>query len=442
MLIAVILIAVFLLAIFSVAPLDRSPVTQSSEYKQTMSVLDSLENSFAISKSDSGFLVGFSKVNITPSFEAATAGYGKRLGKTFTSVRDSIYVRTILINNGVTKVAIVTADLMIIPPTVTSELNARVQEIGLEPDQVFLGATHSHNSVGNWGEGIAQILYGKYSDRVIDMIADGILESIKTSIENQRPSQLSTKEISLPDVVDNRLINGGEVDPLLRLLSVQQDDGTKLLLMNFTAHATCLYASDLRLSGDYPATLVKKVEGSGYDFAMFMAGAVGSHRARPPDFGDQCIEYMGDYITKAINLDTTSFRPVTEAALASIRVPLELPDPQIKLTGNLKARSWLFRMTFGEYPVFLSGARIGDLVLLGTPCDYSGEFMDGIDSTATSREREVFVSSFNGGYIGYVTPVEHYDVNHYETQLMNWYPPGTGEYITEALQQLLFVLSR
>ena len=51
------------------------------------------------------------------------------------------------------------------------------------------------------------------------------------------------------------------------------------------------------------------------------------------------------------------------------------------------------------------------------------------------------VTSFNGGYIGYVTPEKYYDIDHYETQLMNWYGPANGEYIKETLEKLLLSIA-
>ena len=85
--------------------------------------------------------------------------------------------------------------------------------------------------------------------------------------------------------------------------------------------------------------------------------------------------------------------------------------------------------------------RIGDLVMLGTPCDFSGEFNASIDSVAHHHGLKTMVTSFNGGYIGYVTPGKYYDVDHYETQLMNWYAPGTGDYIRDCLEKIMLAES-
>jgi hypothetical protein len=121
---------------------------------------------------------------------------------------------------------------------------------------------------------------------------------------------------------------------------------------------------------------------------------------------------------------------------------MKLSAPQVKITPDWKVRSWLFRSAFGEYPVYLTALRIGDVVLLGTPCDFSGEFNPLLDSLGSRHGLLPVVTSFNGGYIGYVTPLNRYDEKHYETQLMNWYAPGTGEYIEACLEKLMLVVSK
>ena len=119
------------------------------------------------------------------------------------------------------------------------------------------------------------------------------------------------------------------------------------------------------------------------------------------------------------------------------RIPLALTDEQPKFLHDWRIRPWLFQGTFGQYPTFISVLRVGDIVLLGTPCDFSGEFNPSLDSLAATKNVFPIVTSFNGGYIGYLTPEKYYDVDHYETQLMNWYGPGNGEYVRDVLEKLL-----
>ena len=51
---------------------------------------------------------------------------------------------------------------------------------------------------------------------------------------------------------------------------------------------------------------------------------------------------------------------------------------------------------------------IGDLALVGTPCDFSGELVEGIQKSC-AKNREVMITSFNGQYIGYITADKHYE---------------------------------
>src|SRR5438045_1080971 len=89
--VSTIVLVVLFLAV-SIGPVNRTPVTQYEAYPIMMKRLDSLKT-LPIPKPKTSFKVGFSKVNLTPSFRTATAGYGNRYRKLFSSVHDSIYVR-------------------------------------------------------------------------------------------------------------------------------------------------------------------------------------------------------------------------------------------------------------------------------------------------------------------------------------------------------------
>lgn len=430
-------LAVFLL--ISLAPVDRTTAFGLPAYQVMLDRLDTLK--VPIPEPAQGFSVGYGKINITPSEPVATAGYGKRMGKPYHVIHDSIYVRSLVIDNGIERVAIVSVDLLIVPPTVTEVLEKKLESVGFSLSNTYLGATHSHNSIGHWGEGATQLIYGTYQDSVIHFIADAIVMSIRQAQQDLLPSALKHGAIAIPQAVENRLIDGGNEDPFLRVIEVHRRDSSRLVLMSYAAHATCLSQSTIELSRDYPGMLVDELESRGYAFAMFLAGAVGSHRGSAPLNDWACMAWMSDEITEAFFDHRHSLRVMEDTALAMVRIPLELSDPQVRITGQWKLRSWLFRAAFGEYDAFLTALRIGDLMMLGTPCDFSGEFQASLDSLAAQKGYHSMVTSFNGGYIGYLTPAKHLDIDHYETRLMNWYAPGTGDYVREALERLMLAMS-
>ncbi len=422
--------------VVSVVPLDRS-VDRDQLQEEMMARIDLIEHSEV--KSD-GFSIGFAKENLTPPHRTATAGYGNRRNKLYESVHDSIYVRTMVIDNGIQRIAIVSADLLIIPPTVTALLETELPEIGFSLDNTYLGAIHSHNSIGNWGQGATTFIYGSYDESVVRFIVDKIKESITKASQNLLPSILKAGAIPLDHIVQNRLIDDGPVDSLLRVIEVHRNDSSKLLLMSFTAHATCLSSRDLQLSRDYPGELVDSMEEEGYVFAMFMAGSVGSHRGTAPERGRSCTEWMAKEITNGFITNRNLLEEVSDSTVAMYRVPLLLSDPQVKVLEDWSIRPWLFSWAFGDYPEYLTVLRLGNLVMLGTPCDFSGEFNRSLDEFAECHGLSAMVTSFNGGYIGYVTPDKYYDIDHYETQLMNWYGQGNGEYINQCMKRLILAV--
>lgn len=422
-----------LFLVVSVAPIDRA-VDRKQLYTAMLNRMDSIHHP-AIRHH--AFSVGFAKENLTPSYYTAIAGYGKRLGKSYDSVHDSIYVRTMVIDNGARRVALVSADLLIIPPTVTALLENELPEIGFTLDNTYLGATHTHNSIGNWGKGAMTFVYGSYDDSVVHFIADKIKQSIQQASMNMLPASLKTGAIPLENVVRNRLIDNGPVDSLLRVIEVQRSDSSRLLVMSFTAHATCLPSRDLQLSRDYPGKLVDSIEENGYTFAMFMAGAVGSHTGSAPAKGPSCVDWMAHELAQGFLTNKMQLLVVNDSVLVMHRVPLALSNTQVKVLKNWRIRPWLFSWVFGDYQAYLTVLRLGNIVMVGTPCDFSGEFNRSLDSVAGRHGLHSMVTSFNGGYIGYVTPDKYYDEDHYETRLMNWYGPGNGEYIKKCVEQLI-----
>jgi neutral ceramidase len=431
-----ILAFIIILLCVSIGPVDRTPIEDLHAFSEMQEKLKSITLP-SLPRNPEGFSVGFAKVNITPSFKTATAGYGNRKGKLATAIKDSIFVRAIVVQNGVQKVAIVSADLLLIPPIVTQRLDDKLKSIGFSLDNTFLGATHTHNSIGNWAEGAIQFMYGRYNENVVEFLADKIVKSIADASKNLKKSKLKSGSIPIGSAVQNRLISGGPEDSLLRVVEVHREDSSKLLLMSFTAHATCLYSKDVEISPDYPGKLVDEIEKNGYSFAMFMAGAVGSHKPSAPKFGPECIDWMANEITSAFLVNKNLLTPIRDSSLVMLRVPLVLSDPQLKLTNSLKVRSWFFNAALGEFPVELKCLRVGNVLLLGTPCDFSGEFNPSLDAYAAKNNFHIIVTSFNGGYIGYLTPRTRYDIDHYETKLMNWYAPGTGEEVEGSLKYLI-----
>lgn len=426
-----------LLVSFSVRPIDRIDYRKEDFYSRMQHNLDTLQE-LKIPPATDDFSVGFAIENITPPYVTSMAGSGPRKIR-FEEVHDSIYVRTMVISNGNITVSLVSLDMLIVPPAVTKLLAYKLPAIGFDLNNTYLSATHTHSSIGNWGERLAGRIYsGPYDDSLVHFIADKIVKSVDLANQNKVKSSLKAGVIPVKGMLTNRLADeAGEVDSLMRIIEVNRADGKRLILNTFTGHPTCDKSSSLNISRDYPGVLVDKLEEQGYSFAMFMAGAVGSHACVGPERGEPRMNFVGETLSSMIIQHGDSLKMVHDSTLLMIRVPLELGEPQLKLTKNWCIRPWLFKAAFGEYSTSLTALRLGNVVMLGTPCDFSGELMPPIDSVASHHGLTAMVTSFNGAYIGYITLDKHYDIDHYETRVMNWYGPGNGAYLSECLVEMI-----
>ncbi|MCE7067870.1 neutral/alkaline non-lysosomal ceramidase N-terminal domain-containing protein [Dyadobacter sp. CY326] len=438
---AILLLLVLVIATM-ITTMDKTPYKQMPYYMQWKKLASTIQKD--TSGAADQLQAGWSKVNITPPSPTPTAGYGKRKGKLYTSVHDSVYVRAMVIDNGVTKAAIVACDLLIVPPTVIKLLQSRLTDKEIPFNKVYFGATHSHNSVGGWGTGISSLFFsGKYDPATVERISDAIFQAIVQAKAKLEPVEMTYME-SIDSVdIRNRLVGEeGGIDPEIRSAAFVTKTGQKAILASYAAHSTILNSSNIVLSRDYPGMLVDSLEKGRYDFAMYMAGAVGSMgpiEKGSDDFDEVKNQAYG--VQKALLSDSAVKEVSKGAILQAITLPLPLRDPTPRLTMNINLRPWVFKKAFGEYPVFIKALRIGNILMVGMPCDFSGELVAGLDAYAKTKGLNLLVTSFNGGYIGYITHDKHFDRDLYETKTMSWYGPYNGAYLQEVIKDIIDKLS-
>ncbi|MCE7041147.1 neutral/alkaline non-lysosomal ceramidase N-terminal domain-containing protein [Dyadobacter sp. CY312] len=432
--------ALFLILLLAIATMittmDKTPYQQMSYYKEWKGLISKIKKD---TTSSSTFRVGWSKVNITPAAPTPMAGYGNRRGREYTSVHDSVYVRAIVIDNGISQAAIVSADLLIIPPTVTRILQTKLTEKEIPFEKVFFGATHTHNSVGGWGTGISGLFFsGKHDPKVAERLADAIFQAIVKAKSQMEPARLTYMESKDTLDIRNRLVGDeGGVDPEVRSIGFVTESGKKAVLSSYGAHSTIMQSKNMALSRDYPGVLVDSLENGRYNFAMYMAGAVGSMgpiEKGTDDFDEMKNQAFG--VQQAL-LASDTVPQNDKAILQAITIPLPLREPSPRLTMDIVLRPWAFKKAFGEYPVFVKALRIGNILMVGMPCDFSGELVGGLDAYAKTKGLDLMVTSFNGAYIGYITHDKYFDRDLYETKTMSWYGPYNGTYLQEVTRDII-----
>ena len=430
--------------IATIAPVDKTPLSESRYYQLAQQKLDSLNSSYTLQDSKY-FKAGWAKTNITPQYPLPLAGYGARKGAFVSTVHDSVWARGFVFDNGFNKSAIITLDLLIIPPAVTEALRILLPEIGYSQDQIFLSATHTHCSVGGWADSwIGTQFAGEYQNEIVSDLANAIITTIKKAETNLVSAKVGYARYDASPFTRNRLVGEkGSRDTWLRVVKIQQESGAVALITTFAAHATVLSHRQMNYSRDYPGALVDSLENiTNVDFAAFCAGAVGSHS--PVTNGGNNydkIALLASNLKSLIGANVSSI-PINKVQQSgTIRFDVPLRKPHIRVTANWRVRPWIFEKLTEVSPAYISLLRIGNIAFIGTPCDFSGELTAAIDEKANALDLNVLVTSFNGGYIGYITKDEWYNLKEYETFVMNWFGPYNGAYFVNLIQRLLEVIS-
>ena len=419
-------------------PVDSTPYQQMPFYTQTKQRLTELAKP---PEAKAQLRAGWAKVSLVPPFTTPTGGYGVRRSKHWTTILDSVSVRAIVLDNGATKVAIVSADLLIIPPTVSAILKKRLAEVGFSWNNVYFGAVHSHNSLGGWAPGmIGELFAGDYDERVENFVAEKIIEAIRAAAKNCAAVRVGYTQADASSQVYNRVFdNKKDTDGLIRAIKLQKNTGESALICSFAAHSTVLGAEQWQyLSRDYPGVLVDELEKKTKVFALFMAGAVGGMGPDVIGKGDSArLQNQGKALAQRIEANLPNLQMNNNNTLKILTLPLTLREPHARVWGNWRVRPWLFYAVYGDYPADLKVLRIGNTVLAGTPCDFSGFLVPDFQDIATNKKINLMITSFNGGYVGYITPDRLYNLDNYETQTMNWFGPQNAAYFEELMKGMI-----
>lgn len=424
--------------IFSlVGQLDRTPLVQKEFYQQMMDELDTLKpTSYPPTQK---LKSGWGKVSITPDHPMPMAGYKMR--PVFTSVHDSLFARVLGINNGARSFYLISVDLLLFPPALKDKLSQRVtQEFSAKPF-LYFSATHTHNGIGGWHDTlVGEFVLGDYEEAWVKEVTEKIISEIKSIEHAMKPTQLSYWQADASEYAENRLERGAPYDGWIRGLKLKRNDSSTAHLITYSAHATSISKKSTSLSGDYPAALLEVLEKKRNSFGMFMAGMVGSHRlAGLTETEFDLVVKAGDVLEEKISTATVS--GITDSVMIrASHIPIHFGPSQLRLLKDLKLRNWAFSSLLNPLQGELTYLEIGNTVLIGTPCDFSGELFvtKKLGDLATAQNKHLIITSFNGDYAGYITEDVHYEtLKKEEVMTLNWVGPYYGGYFTEMISVLL-----
>ncbi len=241
---------------------------------------------------------GAAKVDITPRDLAGLTNLWKR---PFEGVHDPIFLRALVVDNGINTAAIVAADLVEFGDT--SSVRKRIaQEIGIPVDHIVMTASHDHSSprVGVVTAGATAQEGGPATAAYTEMVYDRIVDVVGQAKAALQPARVGIGA-GTADVNTNRDVYTAEgwklgvnpegpSDKTVWVIKFETTSGEPIaILMNYAVHSVVLGAENHLLTGDVAGAAERFIEQYYQDkvVALWTLGPA----------GDQNPKYMGWHTT-------------------------------------------------------------------------------------------------------------------------------------------------
>ncbi len=222
-------------------------------------------------------LAGFGMADITPPLGTPLAGHFRR--RPAQGVHDPLHATAAVFDDGQTRAAVVSCDLLCLTREVTDGARAIIhQQVGIEPERVLIAATHTHAGPelrperGPAERGYIELLIEKIATAVV-LAARSLAEaellgavgregriSFNRRYRMRDGSVRTNPGVGNPDVVEP----AGPIDPDVLAVWAMADGRPAGLILNFACHLDVLGSANQLISADVPC-YVRQV----------LAGAVG-----------------------------------------------------------------------------------------------------------------------------------------------------------------------
>lgn len=397
---------------------------------------------------------GTAKVDITPDVKAwqvPLGGYADRLGKPATEVQDRVFARSVVLSDGKQKVALVSVDLCFLPANIKAEALQKVQAAGVKgitEDNLFVAATHTHSAPDplamHRGNDLTLKGWTAFDAKLLDFTTGKIAEAIITAEKRMVPARVGSATLQIEGFNRNR--RGEKVtDTALTVLKVTTAEGKPLTsIVNFAAHPT-LDDSAFHISADWPGVMcaeIEKTEGN-EAVCLFFNGAEGDAspngvqskvaQEKINEFGKRMAEKAKALLAKVEVKADAPLQAWTQTVTLPTRKPNALFILAAAQLGASIAQARQFVTHLMPEKTHLSFVQVGDLLLMGFPCEPTGEL--GLAAKKKAREvgitRPVVVALVND-WLGYALTPEQYRGGNYEAG-MSFFGDRLGPTLLDAL---------
>jgi neutral ceramidase len=438
-------------------------------------------------------MLGTGQTIITPPLNSEMSGFIARKGRSI-SVHDSLWAKALVIDDQHTKIALVIADVIGVDTELVKAVRDQIGQLtAIPPENVIVGATHTHSGPAVFSHGYLGRVERTYQTVLVQKLS----EAVVLASQNLEPVELWVGESNCPEVGKNRRKSGGSIDPQVLVVRFESRAGVKALVVNYACHPVVLGPDNLQISADYPFYLRQALE-SAYPSAQitFINGACGDintgHSAHSSVTGDfvssqrtfiEARRLGGILAKQALTASANAIRQTGLPVKISRKIfNLELgPIPSVSQYVDLSA-FWSRRAReleaagqrgYGEVqnartmvkwamemrelqlegklavalPVEAIAFTVGELEWATFPGEFFHEL--GLQLKEARFPKKVLIVGYSNGNLGYVANMPAYDEGGYEVEesfpfygLPAKLARGNGERVVAALENILADFTR
>ena len=389
---------------------------------------------------------------LTPPLELGytLGGYGARMSKPAEGIHDDIWTKALVLDDGQKKFAIVTLDILGLPPNVKPRVIEILNDNTWTEENILFLPSHAHTSLEMFSLNDKNIFnmapIGIFQPKLLEFVVNTLADVIREADYDLEPVKVGTADIQLQDLNRNRR-GSPFVDKTLTVTRIDQmDDQPLTVLVNWTAHPTIMDENDMLVSAGWPGYLQRELEGligKGI-VAMYYNGAEGDQSVIAKSGGShyETAERYGRTIaTKVLSVYheiKPNANPILGYNYKVIKLPEKMPHPQFMETGGKeygldenKIQILLDQVFPSETSI--AACRIGDLLIAGAPGELIAELGLSVkDQLKQEGIQHPVIGGLANQWISYILTTEEYEKGGYETST-SFYGKDLGNIITSAM---------
>lgn len=360
--------------------------------------------------------------------------------------KGDLYVRALVLENGSTRIAIVSIDNLGWPAVLGDRSRALIKDIPAE--NVLIGATHTHSAPDAYafpdenGKSLADMAY-------LDWCVQQVAEAVNDAVKRLQPASLKIAVGEAKGKIAYNAYADQLYDPRCSVLqavaSSGKDKGKAIAtLVNYAVHPEVIGADRGILSPDLCGPLYDRIEAKAGGMALFMNGAQGGMVTADVRLGngkeantwEECIrigELLADEALRIIQEAPVQENPPVSCFFRIVEFPVDSPMMRYIITKSpLKYKMAKENVVATR----LNLLNIGTAQILTIP----GEALPNIGYylKRNMRTTHPFLFGLTNDAFGYIlTKVDFNSFNRYEYISQTSLGEMTGEiYIREVLQWL------